>query len=57
MTFGGVVPGVTYTRPVNSVEMFDTRRPHIGWRTVPQWSFPTATKDQCTVVTKDPGKL
>ena len=25
-----------------------------GWQTVPQWRFPRATRDQCTVVTRDP---
>lgn len=51
MSFGGFNP---FGQPVTSVEIFDPRRPKIGWQTVPQWSFPRATRDQCTVVTKDP---
>ena len=52
MTFGGV--SAQFRRPINSVDIFDPRRPEIGWRTVPQWSFPSAAQDQCTVVAKDP---
>ena len=51
MSMGGFDP---FGRPHSSVEIFDPRRPQIGWHEVPKWSFPRATKDQCTVVTKDP---
>lgn len=51
MSVGGHDP---FGRPLSSVEIFDPRRPHIGWHDVPQWSHPRASKDQCTVVTKDP---
>ena len=52
MSFGGFN---TFGQPVNNVEIFDPRRPLVGWRNVPQWSFPRATRDHCTVVTRDPG--
>ena len=51
MSFGGFDP---FGQSISSVELFDPRRSHIGWHDVPQWSFPQATRDQCTVVTKDP---
>merc|ERR1719445_480146 len=51
MSFGGFN---TFGQPVNTVEIFDPRRPRIGWQNVPQWSFPRATRDHCTVVTRDP---
>jgi len=41
-------------QPLQSVDIFDPRRAHIGWQSVPQWRFPRATRDQCTVVTRDP---
>ena len=47
MSFGGFN---TFGRPVNEVEIFDPRRPLVGWQNVPQWSFPRATRDHCTVV-------
>ena len=49
MSFGGFN---TFGQPVNSVEIFDPRRPLVGWQNVPQWSFPRATRDHCTVVTR-----
>ena len=49
MSFGGFN---TFGQPVNSVEIFDPRRPVVGWQNVPQWSFPRATRDHCTVVTR-----
>ena len=49
MSFGGLD---TFGQPVNSVEIFDPRRPLVGWQNVPQWSFPRATRDHCTVVTR-----
>ena len=49
MSIGGHDP---FGRPLSSVEIFDPRRPHIGWHDVPQWSFPRAAKDQCTVVNR-----
>lgn len=51
MSFGGFN---TFGQPVNTVEIFDPRRPLIGWQNVPQWSFPRATRDHCSVVTRDP---
>jgi len=51
MSFGGFN---TFGQPVNTVEIFDPRRPRIGWQNVPQWSFPRATRDHCSVVTRDP---
>jgi len=39
---------------LTAVELFDPRRPGLGWQNVPQWSFPRATADQCTVATRDP---
>ena len=51
MSLGGFDP---FGQPISSVELFDPRRTHIGWHDVPKWSFPRATRDQCTVVTKDP---
>merc|ERR1719445_2201037 len=51
MTFGGFN---TFGQPVNTVEIFDPRRPRVGWQNVPQWSFPRATRDHCSVVTRDP---
>ena len=39
---------------LTAVELFDPRRPGVGWQNVPQWSFPRATADQCTVATRDP---
>ena len=50
MSMGGFDP---FGRPLSSVEIFDPRRPQVGWHEVPQWSSPRATKDQCTVVMKD----
>jgi len=50
MSFGGFS---TLGQPVTAVEIFDPRRPRIGWQNVPQWSFPRASRDQCTVVNKD----
>ena len=47
MSFGGFN---TFGQPVNNVEIFDPRRPLVGWQNVPQWSFPRATRDHCTVV-------
>ena len=44
----------TLGQPVTTVEIFDPRRPRTGWQNVPQWSLPRATRDKCTVVTKDP---
>lgn len=35
-------------------KIFDPRRPRVGWQNVPQWSFPRATRDHCSVVTRDP---
>jgi hypothetical protein len=51
MSLGGFDP---FGQRLTSVELFDPRRSHIGWQNVPQWSYPGATKDQCTVETKDP---
>jgi len=51
MSLGGYNP---FGQPLTSVDIFDPRRPQTGWHTVPQWNFPRATKDMCTVVTKDP---
>merc|ERR1712117_484131 len=51
MSLGGFS---TFGQPVSSVEIFDPRRPRIGWQNVPQWSFPRATRDHCTVVNRDP---
>ena len=51
MTFGGFN---TFGQPVSTVEIFDPRRPRVGWQNVPQWSFPRATRDHCSVVTRDP---
>jgi len=51
MSFGGFDP---FGQPISSVELFDPRRSHIGWHNVPQWRYPQASRDQCTVVTKDP---
>ena len=51
MSFGGLSPS---GQPVQSVDMFDPRRASLGWQPVPQWRFPRATRDQCTVVTRDP---
>lgn len=51
MSLGGFS---TFGQPVTSVEIFDPRRPRIGWQNVPQWSFPRATKNHCTVVNRDP---
>ena len=51
MSFGGFN---TFGQPVTTVEIFDPRRPRIGWQNVPQWSFPRATRDHCSVVTRDP---
>jgi len=51
MSFGGLSPG---GQPVQDVDIFDPRRPRVGWQQVPQWRFPRATRDQCTVVTRDP---
>ena len=44
----------TFGQPVTSIDIFDPRRPRIGWQNVPQWSFPRATRDHCTVVNRDP---
>jgi len=51
MSLGGFDP---FGQQLRSVELFDPRRPQIGWQTVPQWSFPRATIDQCSVQAKDP---
>lgn len=51
MSLGGFNP---FGQPVTSVDIFDPRRPKIGWQNVPQWGFPRATRDMCTVVNKDP---
>jgi len=51
MSLGGFDP---FGQQLRSVELFDPRRPQIGWQTVPQWSFPRATMDQCSVQAKDP---
>jgi len=51
MSLGGFGP---LGQRLTAVELFDPRRPAIGWQSVPQWSFPRATADQCTVTTKDP---
>ena len=51
MSFGGFDP---FGQRLTSVELFDPRRPSNGWKNVPQWSYPRATKDQCTVENKDP---
>jgi len=51
MSLGGFS---TFGQPVTSVEIFDPRRPRIGWQNVPQWSFPRATRNHCTVVNRDP---
>merc|ERR1740128_1059216 len=39
--------------PVTSIELFDTRRANFGWKPVPKWSYPSATRDGCSVVTRD----
>jgi len=51
MSLGGFT---TIGQPVTTIEIFDPRRPRTGWQNVPQWSFPRATRDHCTVVNKDP---
>eukprot|EP00088_Acartia_fossae_P069816 TRINITY_DN9205_c0_g1_i2.p1 TRINITY_DN9205_c0_g1~~TRINITY_DN9205_c0_g1_i2.p1 ORF type:complete len:527 (+),score=102.23 TRINITY_DN9205_c0_g1_i2:149-1729(+) len=51
VSIGGVSPS---GYPITSIEMFDTRRAQIGWKPVPRWSFPAATRDSCTVTMKHP---
>ncbi len=34
------------------MEVLDPRRATAGWQPVPNWSFPGAAKDQCTVATR-----
>ena len=51
MSLGGFS---TRGQPVTTIEIFDPRRPQTGWQNVPQWSFPRATRDHCTVVNTDP---
>eukprot|EP00092_Neocalanus_flemingeri_P011987 GFUD01012924.1.p1 GENE.GFUD01012924.1~~GFUD01012924.1.p1 ORF type:complete len:559 (-),score=123.56 GFUD01012924.1:109-1755(-) len=51
LSLGGFDP---FGQTVSSVELFDPRRPQIGWHDVPRWSYPRATMDQCMVVTRDP---
>lgn len=50
LSLGGMQAG----QPATAVEIFDPRRPRTGWRAVPQWSFPRATTDTCSVVHRDP---
>jgi len=50
VSIGGVSPS---GYPINSIEMFDTRRAHLGWKPVPRWNYPAATRDSCTVTMKD----
>lgn len=51
MSFGGFSP---LGQPLQAVDIFDPRRPSLGWQGVPQWVFPRATRDSCSVVTRDP---
>jgi hypothetical protein len=46
---GGVSP---QGYPIPSMEVLDPRRATAGWQPVPNWSFPGAAKDQCTVATR-----
>jgi len=51
VSLGGVSPTSGY--PVTSIEIFDSRRANLGWKNVPRWSFPSATRDHCTVMTRN----
>jgi len=50
LALGGTSPS---GYPIRSIEIFDTRRANIGWKVVPRWNFPSATKDMCTIMTRD----
>merc|ERR1712212_1473262 len=39
--------------PVNTIEVFDTRRASLGWKPAPRWDMANPTKDHCTVMTRD----
>ena len=41
-------------QPLNTVELFDPRRPGIGWREVPKWRARRSVSEACSVVTRDP---
>ena len=41
-------------QPLNTVELFDPRRPSIGWREVAKWRARRSVSDGCSVVTRDP---
>ena len=41
-------------QPLNTVELFDPRRPGIGWREVAKWRARRSVSEACSVVTRDP---
>ena len=41
-------------QPLNTVELFDPRRPRIGWREVGKWRARRGVSEACSVVTRDP---
>ena len=41
-------------QPINQVELFDPRRPGLGWKQVPKWRTRRSVSEGCSVVTRDP---